>query len=83
MNSTSLTISKANSFVQASYSMTLDEMRILSLTLGVLILKILLSVGLILLLRISVSISLMLMKNQLIPRLGMQYLKYPNVGLYW
>ena len=35
MNSTSLTISKANSFVQASYSMTLDEMRILSLTLGV------------------------------------------------
>ena len=35
MNNTSLTISKANSFVQASYSMTLDEMRILSLTLGV------------------------------------------------
>lgn len=30
-----LTISKANSFVQASYSMTLDEMRVLSLTLGV------------------------------------------------
>ncbi|MFZ7130654.1 replication initiation protein, partial [Avibacterium avium] len=30
-----LTIIKANSFVQASYSMTLDEMRILSLTLGV------------------------------------------------
>lgn len=29
------TIIKANSFVQASYSMTLDEMRILSLTLGV------------------------------------------------
>lgn len=29
-----LTISKANSFVQASYSMTLDEMRILALTLG-------------------------------------------------
>ena len=78
MTDTSLTISKANSFVQASYSMTLDEMRILFL-----ILKILLSVGLILLLRISVSISLMLMKNQLIPRLGMQYLKYPNVGLYW
>ncbi|EIG24145.1 replication initiation protein, partial [Haemophilus paraphrohaemolyticus] len=35
MTDTSLTISKANSFVQASYSMTLDEMRILSLTLGV------------------------------------------------
>ncbi|MFU2124201.1 replication initiation protein, partial [Gallibacterium anatis] len=35
MSNTSLTISKANSFVQASYSMTLDEMRILSLTLGV------------------------------------------------
>ncbi|OOF43826.1 RepB family plasmid replication initiator protein [Rodentibacter rarus] len=34
-NNTDLTISKANSFVQASYSMTLDEMRILSLTLGV------------------------------------------------
>ncbi|GAB1672060.1 replication initiation protein [Mannheimia haemolytica] len=32
---TELTILKANSFVQASYSMTLDEMRILSLTLGV------------------------------------------------
>lgn len=32
--SNDLTISKANSFVQASYSMTLDEMRILSLTLG-------------------------------------------------
>ncbi|HED4445261.1 TPA: replication initiation protein [Pasteurella multocida] len=30
-----LTIVKANSFVQASYSMTLDEMRILALTLGV------------------------------------------------
>lgn len=30
-----LTIVKANSFVQASYSMTLDEMRILSLTLSV------------------------------------------------
>ena len=29
-----LTISKANSFVEASYQMTLDEMRILSLTLG-------------------------------------------------
>ncbi|OOF88031.1 replication initiation protein, partial [Rodentibacter ratti] len=34
-NNTDLTISKANSFVQASYSMTLDEMRVLSLTLGV------------------------------------------------
>lgn len=33
--SSDLTIVKANSFVQASYSMTLDEMRILSLTLGV------------------------------------------------
>lgn len=33
--SNDLTIVKANSFVQASYSMTLDEMRILSLTLGV------------------------------------------------
>lgn len=33
--SNELTISKANSFVQASYSMTLDEMRVLSLTLGV------------------------------------------------
>lgn len=33
--SSELTISKANSFVQASYSMTLDEMRVLSLTLGV------------------------------------------------
>lgn len=30
-----LTVHKANNFVQASYSMTLDEMRILSLTLGV------------------------------------------------
>lgn len=30
-----LTISKANTFVEASYSMTLDEMRVLSLTLGV------------------------------------------------
>ncbi len=30
-----LTISKANSFVEASYQMTLDEMRVLSLTLGV------------------------------------------------
>ena len=30
-----LTVYKANNFVQASYSMTLDEMRILSLTLGV------------------------------------------------
>lgn len=29
-----LTISKANTFVEASYSMTLDEMRILALTLG-------------------------------------------------
>lgn len=33
--SNELTISKANSFVEASYSMTLDEMRVLSLTLGV------------------------------------------------
>lgn len=33
--SSELTISKANSFVQASYSMTLDEMRVLALTLGV------------------------------------------------
>lgn len=33
--STELTISKANSFVEASYQMTLDEMRVLSLTLGV------------------------------------------------
>lgn len=33
--STDLTISKANSFVEASYQMTLDEMRVLSLTLGV------------------------------------------------
>lgn len=33
--SSDLTISKANSFVEASYSMTLDEMRVLSLTLGV------------------------------------------------
>lgn len=32
--SNDIIISKANSFVQASYSMTLDEMRILSLTLG-------------------------------------------------
>lgn len=32
---TELTISKANSFVEASYQMTLDEMRVLSLTLGV------------------------------------------------
>lgn len=32
---TELTISKANSFVEASYAMTLDEMRVLSLTLGV------------------------------------------------
>ena len=30
-----LTVHKANNFVQASYSMTLDEMRILALTLGV------------------------------------------------
>lgn len=30
-----LTISKANRFVEASYQMTLDEMRVLSLTLGV------------------------------------------------
>ena len=30
-----LTVSKANSFVEASYQMTLDEMRVLSLTLGV------------------------------------------------
>lgn len=30
-----LTIAKANNFVQASYSMTLDEMRILALSLGV------------------------------------------------
>lgn len=30
-----LTISKSNSFVEASYQMTLDEMRVLSLTLGV------------------------------------------------
>lgn len=33
--SNELTISKANTFVEASYSMTLDEMRVLSLTLGV------------------------------------------------
>ncbi len=33
--SNELTISKANSFVEASYQMTLDEMRVLSLTLGV------------------------------------------------
>ena len=33
--SNNLTVHKANNFVQASYSMTLDEMRILSLTLGV------------------------------------------------
>ena len=33
--SNELTVHKANNFVQASYSMTLDEMRILSLTLGV------------------------------------------------
>lgn len=33
--SSELTVHKANNFVQASYSMTLDEMRILSLTLGV------------------------------------------------
>lgn len=33
--SSDLTISKANSFVEASYQMTLDEMRVLSLTLGV------------------------------------------------
>ncbi|KGQ39873.1 replication protein [Gallibacterium anatis] len=33
--SNDLTISKANSFVEASYQMTLDEMRVLSLTLGV------------------------------------------------
>jgi plasmid replication initiation protein len=33
--SNELTISKSNSFVEASYSMTLDEMRVLSLTLGV------------------------------------------------
>ncbi|HHW7475245.1 TPA: replication initiation protein [Mannheimia haemolytica] len=33
--SSDLTISKANTFVEASYSMTLDEMRVLSLTLGV------------------------------------------------
>ncbi|MCO4339788.1 replication initiation protein, partial [Staphylococcus agnetis] len=33
--SSELTISKAKSFVQASYSMTLDEMRVLALTLGV------------------------------------------------
>lgn len=33
--SNDLTISKANTFVEASYSMTLDEMRVLSLTLGV------------------------------------------------
>lgn len=33
--SADLTISKANSFVEASYQMTLDEMRVLSLTLGV------------------------------------------------
>ena len=33
--SNDLTISKANTFVQASYSMTLDEMRVLALTLGV------------------------------------------------
>lgn len=32
---TDLTISKANTFVEASYQMTLDEMRVLSLTLGV------------------------------------------------
>lgn len=33
--SNELTVSKANSFVEASYQMTLDEMRVLSLTLGV------------------------------------------------
>lgn len=33
--SNNLTVHKANNFVQASYLMTLDEMRILSLTLGV------------------------------------------------
>lgn len=33
--STELIISKANSFVEASYAMSLDEMRVLSLTLGV------------------------------------------------
>lgn len=33
--SNELTISKANSFVEASYAMTLDEVRVLSLTLGV------------------------------------------------
>lgn len=33
--STELTISKSNSFVEASYQMTLDEMRVLALTLGV------------------------------------------------
>lgn len=33
--SSDLTISKANTFVEASYAMTLDEMRVLSLTLGV------------------------------------------------
>lgn len=33
--SNELTISKANRFVEASYQMTLDEMRVLSLTLGV------------------------------------------------
>ena len=43
-----LTVHKANNFVQTSYSMTLDEMRILSLTLGVFNLKIRLNVGLIL-----------------------------------
>lgn len=32
---TELVISKSNSFVEASYQMTLDEMRVLSLTLGV------------------------------------------------
>ena len=45
--SNELTVHKANNFVQASYSMTLDEMRILSLTLGVFNPKIRLNVDLI------------------------------------